>query len=219
MNREKILSAIKENKIIAIVRNVESDDIIPLAHAMYKGGIRLIEVTFSADKQNDNETAHKIKMLSEEFNGKMYVGAGTVLTEKQVQLSKDAGAMFIISPDTCTDVIKKTRELNMVSIPGALTPSEIRAAHDSGADFIKIYPIISMGPQYIKALNGPFGNIDFLAVGGIDENNISEYIDAGVSGFGIGANIINKKMIKEKDWDALEALANKYCTLTGEYKK
>lgn len=219
MNREKILSAIKENKIIAIVRNVESDDIIPLAHAMYKGGIRLIEVTFSADKQNDNETAHKIKLLSEEFNGKMYVGAGTVLTEKQVQLSKDAGAMFIISPDTCTDVIKKTRELNMVSIPGALTPSEIRAAHDSGADFIKIYPIISMGPQYIKALNGPFGNIDFLAVGGIDENNISEYIDAGVSGFGIGANIINKKMIKEKDWDALEALANKYCTLTGEYKK
>lgn len=219
MNREKILSAIKENKIIAIVRNVETDDIIPLAHAMYKGGIRLIEVTFSADKQNDNETAHKIKLLSEEFNGKMYVGAGTVLTEKQVQLSKDAGAMFIISPDTCTDVIKKTRELNMVSIPGALTPSEIRAAHDSGADFIKIYPIISMGPQYIKALNGPFGNIDFLAVGGIDENNISEYIDAGVSGFGIGANIINKKMIKEKDWDALEALANKYCTLTGEYKK
>ena len=219
MKRETIISEIRKEKIIVIVRNVEKEKIKFLAEAMYKGGIRLIEITFSADGKSDKETAEKIKLLAEEFEGTMHIGAGTVLTERQVETAYEAGAEFIISPDTCVDVIRKTRELNLVSVPGALTPSEIRTAHDAGADFVKLFPITNLGTKYFKAVKAPLSNIEFLAVGGIDENNMREYADAGIAGFGIGSNIVNKKMIAENNWEAVTRLAEKYCEAVRECGK
>ena len=107
----KVIKAIEREKIIVIVRGVEKEKLMPLVDAMYEGGIRLLEITFDASgKVSDEETAGYIKMLSEAYEGKMYIGAGTVLTEKQVELVKNAGGMFIISPNTDEKVIKKTRE-------------------------------------------------------------------------------------------------------------
>lgn len=97
---------------------------------MYDGGIRLLEITYSADGSiSDEKNAENIEMLSKHFEGRMFIGAGTVLTEKQVELTKKAGGSFIISPDTNKAVIEKTLELGMVSMPGALTPTEIQNAH------------------------------------------------------------------------------------------
>lgn len=209
--RDEIIKSIKDNKIIVIVRGVETDKLIPLAKAMYEGGIRLIEITYSADKAvSDEDTAANIKMLCDYFDGKMLIGAGTVLTEKQVELTKNAGGKFIISPDTNEAVIKKTVELSMVSIPGALTPTEIRKAHRIGADFVKIFPITNMGPEYVKAVKAPLSNINLLAVGGVNENNMSEYLNVGISGFGVGANIVNKKMLDANDYDGIRNLAKVY---------
>lgn len=209
--REKVIKAIEENKIIVIVRGVESEKLIPLAEAMYKGGIRLLEITYSANGAvSDEETTENIKLLSKHFEGRMYIGAGTVLNEKQVQLTKDAGGMFIISPDTNDAVIKKTRQLEMVSMPGALTPTEIQTAHDSGADFVKLFPITNMGIGYVKAVKAPLSHIKLLAVGGVDENNMADYLKAGVCGFGVGSNIIDKKMIEAGDFDGITELARKY---------
>lgn len=209
--REKVIKAIEENKIIVIVRGVESEKLIPLAEAMYKGGIRLLEITYSANGAvSDEETAENIKLLSKHFEGRMYIGAGTVLNKKQVQLTKDAGGMFIISPDTNDAVIKKTRQLEMVSMPGALTPTEIQTAHGSGADFVKLFPITNMGIGYVKAVKAPLSHIKLLAVGGVDENNMADYLKAGVCGFGVGSNIIDKKMIEAGDFDGITELARKY---------
>ena len=209
--RDEIIKSIKDNKIIVIVRGVETDKLIPLAKAMYEGGIRLIEITYSADKAvSDEDTAANIKMLCDYFDGKMLIGAGTVLTEKQVELTKNAGGKFIISPDTNEAVIKKTVELRMVSIPGALTPTDIRKAHRIGADFVKIFPITNMGPEYVKAVKAPLSNINLLAVGGVNENNMSEYLNVGISGFGVGANIVNKKMLDANDYDGIRNLAKVY---------
>ena len=116
--------------------------LIPLAKAMYDGGVRFLEVTYSANGGvTDENTAENIKMLAERFKDKIHIGAGTVLTNKQVELTKKAGGEFIISPDANASVIKKTKELGMISIPGALTPTEIEAAHKAGADFVKLFPI------------------------------------------------------------------------------
>ena len=107
---------ILEEKIIVIVRGVEKEKLLLLCEAMYEGGIRLLEVTFDASgKVSDSETAENIKMLSEAFKGRMYIGAGTVLTKEQVELVKDAGGSFIISPNTDREVIEKTISLGMVS--------------------------------------------------------------------------------------------------------
>lgn len=215
MNSE-IIKKIEEKKIIVIVRGVEKNKLIPLAEAMYKGGIRFLEITYSADKKvSDEETAENIKMLSEHFGGRMYIGAGTVLTEEQVALTKKAGGQFIISPDTVPEIIRKTKELGMISIPGAVTPSEITTAVKSGADFVKLFPANNLGAAYIKAITAPLCNVKLLAVGGIDENNMSEYLKAGVCGFGIGGNIVKKQLIDAGDFAAIEKLAEKYVLRAG----
>ena len=214
MMREQIINTIEKEKIIVIVRGVEKEKLIPLAEAMYVGGIRLLEVTYSANgKVSDEETAENISILAKHFEGRMYIGAGTVLTEKQVELTAKVGGGFIISPDTCPEVIRKTRELGLVSMPGALTPSEMQIAHRNGADFVKLFPITSLGASYVKAVKAPLSHLKILAVGGVNENNIAEYLKAGINGFGLGSNIIDKKKIAENYWAGITNLAKKYVSL------
>ena len=214
---EKIIKAVEENGLIVIVRGIEREKLIPLAEAMYKGGVRFLELTFSANgKVSDEETADRIRMLAEHFSGRMMIGAGTVLSERQVELCAKAGGKFIISPDTNVSVIKKTRELGLVSMPGALTPTEIQAAHIAGADFVKLFPIDSLGADYVKAVRAPLSHVKLLAVGGISLDNIALYKNVGISGFGVGSSIIDKRMLEENDYDGITALAEKYVKLIKE---
>ena len=209
--RDQIIQTIESEKIITIVRGIEREKLVSLAEAMYNGGIRLLELTYDATGAvSDEQTAKNIEMLAEHFEGKMYIGAGTVITEKQVELTKSAGGLFIISPDTYGAVIDKTRKLEMVSMPGALTPTEIQAAHRYGADFVKLFPVTSLGIDYVKAVKAPLSHIKLLAVGGINENNMSDYLKAGISGFGIGSNIVDKKLVEANDFSGISLLAEKY---------
>lgn len=218
--RDKIINSVLENKIIVIVRGVAQDKLIPLAQAMYEGGIRLLEITFSADgSTSDEATRDNIKMLVDHFGDRLHVGAGTVLTEKQVELVKEAGGKFIISPDTNETVIKRTRELSLVSMPGALTPTEIMRAHTAGADFVKLFPVSSLGAEYVKAVKAPLSHVKLLAVGGIHDKNMAEYMRAGVCGFGIGSNITDKALINAGDFEKITDLARKYVNALGVEKK
>jgi 2-dehydro-3-deoxyphosphogluconate aldolase/(4S)-4-hydroxy-2-oxoglutarate aldolase len=140
----------------------------------------------------------------------MLIGAGTVLNEEQVNLTAEAGGGFIISPDINEAVIRRTVARGLVSIPGALTPSEITSAHRAGADFVKLFPIADLGINYVKSVRAPLSHIRLLAVGGINTQNISDYLKAGVCGFGIGSNIIDKEMLQRGDFKGIEALARDY---------
>ena len=208
--KSSVIEAIEREKLIVIVRGIEKEKLLGLAEALYEGGIRLMEVTYKSDGSENELTAECIKMLSEHFEGRMYIGAGTVLTKEQVELTKAAGGKFIISPDAYSEVIKRTVELEMVSMPGVMTPTEIRMAQRCGADFVKLFPAVNMGPEYIKAVKAPLSDVKYLAVGGVDLDNMKEYLDAGVSGFGIGSSIINKKMIAENDFEGITRLAKSY---------
>jgi 2-dehydro-3-deoxyphosphogluconate aldolase/(4S)-4-hydroxy-2-oxoglutarate aldolase len=211
MMRTQTIKTIENEKLIVIVRGVEREFLIPLAEAMYTGGIRLLEITYDASgKTADEETADRIAMLSAHFGERMLIGAGTVLTEKQAELTKRAGGYFIISPNTDENVIKKTRALEMVSIPGALTPTEVQTAHLAGADFVKLFPLDAMGAGYLKAIAAPLSHIRFLAVGGIDLSNMETYRKAGAKGFGIGSGIVNKQWIHDGRFDEITALAKAY---------
>lgn len=220
MIKQDIINKIIENKLVVIVRGIKSESIIPLAEAMYAGGIRALEITYNASNSaEDEEVAENIKKLVEHFGNKMIIGAGTVLNTKQVELTKAAGGKFIISPNVNQQVIAKTCELDMVSIPGALTPTEAQQAHEAGADFVKLFPITNLGSGYVKAMKAPLSHIRFLGVGGIDENNMTEYLNAGVCGFGIGSNIVNKKLIEDKDFGAIERAARRYTQQIEIYEK
>lgn len=207
----KVIEEISRCKIIAILRGIPKDKLIPVAQALYDGGIRVLEITYSANgRVLDEETAENIRMLSEQFEGKLYIGAGTVLTTKQVKLTKEAGGLFIISPNTDKEVIEETVRCGLVSIPGALTPSEVTYAHKCGADFVKLFPVTSLGAEYVKAIRAPLSHIKLLAVGGINQYNMKEYLSAGVCGFGIGSNITDKEMIAANDWEGIVKLAKEY---------
>lgn len=209
--KQQIINDIEKNKLIAILRGIPSEKLVAVAQALYDGGIRLLEVTYSANGAvTDVETAANIQRLAEHFAGRMHIGAGTVLTTKQVQLTKEAGGTFIISPNVKKAVIEETVAQGLVSIPGVFTPSEACDAVEYGAHFVKLFPVTNMGSSYVKAIKAPLSHIKFLAVGGIDETNMQEYLDAGVCGFGIGSNITNKKMIDENNFAGLTELAQKY---------
>jgi len=208
---EHVIERIKEHKIIAIVRGVALDDIVPTAHALMDGGIRLLEVTFNqSSSTGEQDTAEAIRRLCSAFGDDMIIGEGTVVSERQVAVAVEAGAQYIISPNTDAAVIRKTLELGAVSIPGALTPTEVLYAHNLGAHFVKLFPAGNLGTGYIKAIRAPISHIPLLAVGGVNDKNLMDFFKAGVSGVGVGANIVDNKLIKEKKFDELTALARLY---------
>ena len=216
--REQIISEILKHKIIVIARGLTKEELLNTAEAMYQGGIRLMEVTFNAcGDPSDAETAANIAMLAEHFQGKMHIGAGTVLRPEQVELAARAGAEYIISPDARREVIEKTRELGLVSLPGAFTPTECTMAWDFGADFIKIFPNSELRPSYIKALKAPLSHIRFLAVGGVNLQNLHEFMEAGACGIGIANGIIDKKMVKNGDYAGITALARQFTEQLATY--
>ena len=212
-----VIQKINDNHLVVIVRGVERELLIPLAEAMYEGGVRLLEITYSANGSvSDEDTAKNIQMLCEHFQDRMLIGAGTVLTEEQVALTAQAGGRFIISPNVNKQVIQKTKELGMISMPGAYTPSEIEEAYQYGADFVKLFPVTALGASYVKAVRAPLSHIPLLAVGGVDLTNLAEYAKAGVVGFGIGGNIVDMKSLKAHDYPAITKLAEEYVSKIRE---
>lgn len=211
MDRQKTLEAISENKLIVVLRNFSDEELINTVAAIYEGGGRLAEVAFDASgKTSDEDVAKKIRLLSQRFSGRVIIGAGTVLTEKQVDLAADAGAEFIISPDVSDAVIRRTREKGLVSVPGAFTPTEAVAANRAGADFVKLFPCGEVKPSYLKAICLPLSHIKFLAVGGVDANNAKEYLAAGAAGVGVASAIADKQLIARGDYKGVTALCRKF---------
>ncbi len=209
--REKIIERVKEKKIVVIVRGVYGEDCLKLAEALYKGGIELMEVTFDQSSvDNQKKTADTIKLINEKMQGRVVMGAGTVTDLSMLESAFNAGAKFIVSPDMNPEVIRATVEKGMVSMPGAMTPTEILTAYKSGADFVKVFPVLNLGSAYIKAVRGPLNHIPLLAVGGVNEKNIGEFIKAGACGAGVGGNLVNKEWIANGEFDKITALAKEF---------
>lgn len=202
---------INTHKLIAIVRGLSGDTLLQTAAALYAGGVRLLEVTFDqTEKIPSSETANSIRTLCREFEGKLCIGAGTVMTEAQVSIAAEAGARYIISPDTNEAVIKKTKALGLISIPGALTPTEIANAYAFGADYVKLFPAGDLGLVYIQSVRAPLAHIPMMAVGGVSVENIRSFLDAGLVGVGIGSAIVDKNLIRKGDFTGLEELARAF---------
>ncbi|MCD8249653.1 MAG: bifunctional 4-hydroxy-2-oxoglutarate aldolase/2-dehydro-3-deoxy-phosphogluconate aldolase [Lachnospiraceae bacterium] len=208
---QEVLDKILEGKIIAIVRGISSEKIVALATAMEKGGINCIEVTFDqtseAGKQN---TLAAIWNIKEQLGDRVCVGAGTVMTAEQVRMAVEAGAEYMISPDTNEEVIRETKRLGKISIPGAFTATEAAHAYACGADIVKIFPAGTVGASYIKALKAPLKHIPMTAVGGVNPQNCKAFLDAGAVGVGVGGNLVSAKLVGEGRFDEITALAKEY---------
>ena len=209
--RQQVIEKILEKKAIAIVRGIFEEDCLNLAKALLKGGVELLEVTFDQKDANLRlRTANTIRLLVKELGDKMCFGAGTVTTVEMVEMAKSSGAQFIVSPDTNEEVIRATVDADMVSIPGALTPTEIAQAHRYGGDFIKVFPVSQMGPAYIKNVSAPLSHIRMLAVGGVDNGNIEAYLTAGAVGAGVAGCLFKKEWVAAGDWDKITEASREF---------
>ncbi|MBR3382148.1 MAG: bifunctional 4-hydroxy-2-oxoglutarate aldolase/2-dehydro-3-deoxy-phosphogluconate aldolase [Clostridia bacterium] len=208
-----VLECIGKSKIIAISRGFYGEELIKAASALYDGGIRAFEVTFEQDKivgrssEALARTCDAIIRLSETLPEDAVIGAGTVMDVEQVRLAHDAGAGFIISPNTDDSVIEKTKHLGMVSIPGAMTPTEIVHAHSCGADIVKLFPAGVLGPEYFKAIKAPLAHIAIAAVAGIDKRNIALFERAGAAAYGVSSTLFIPSAIRAGDFRRLTGSA------------
>lgn len=203
-----LLNKIFEDKIIAIVRGIRSADIIDTAAALVAGGIRIMEVAYDhRSPEGIKNTLDAIRELKAHPELGISIGCGTVLTVDEVDMAIEAGADFMISPDARPEVIRYTKEKGRISMPGALTPTEISTALDAGADIIKIFPGGLMGPDYIKALKGPLGHAHYFAVGNVGTENMAELLAAGYEGFGIGGSLVNAKLVENREFEKITGIA------------
>lgn len=195
---------ILNEKLVAIVRGFAPETVVEMAKAYVANGVRCIEVTFdqsSAEKRL--ETVATIKAIKAELGDQVCVGAGTVMTVEQVQMAAEAGAEYMISPNVDVDVIKETKRLGKVSIPGAMTPSEIAYAYKMGADIIKLFPANEVGLSYIKAIKAPLKHIPLMATGGVRPVNAAEYLAAGSAALGVGGDLVNKAWVAAGEFDKI----------------
>lgn len=207
---EDLIARIQKEKIIAIVRGLPVDTVLKVVQALYDGGIRFVEVTFSQNSPTCIEDTYRaIEAIAGRFP-ELYVGAGTVVTMQQLYVAHRAGARYMISPNTNPALIREAKRLGMLAMPGAMTPSEIVEAYEAGADFVKLFPTDNLGAGYIRAIRAPLSHIPMLAVGGVNDENMEEFYRAGVCGFGIGGNIVNKKLIAAGDFAGMTELARRY---------
>ncbi|ELK46594.1 bifunctional 4-hydroxy-2-oxoglutarate aldolase/2-dehydro-3-deoxy-phosphogluconate aldolase [Halobacillus sp. ACCC02827] len=180
-----------EHKLVAILRGQQEEDIVNIAQSLHDGGVHMMEITVDTPRFDEH-----IRQVKEAFGERMIVGAGTVLDPETARTAILAGAQFIFSPTVDKETITMAKRYGVVSIPGAMTPTEILTAYEQGADMIKVFPAGAMGPGYIKDVHGPLPHIPLMPTGGVDLSNVREYFDKGAVAAGLGSSLVpsNKTM-------------------------
>ncbi|WP_026584627.1 bifunctional 4-hydroxy-2-oxoglutarate aldolase/2-dehydro-3-deoxy-phosphogluconate aldolase [Bacillus sp. J33] len=202
---DSMLSKLLSSGIIAVVRKVNPDRAVQLVDSFIKGGVSGIELTV------DSESAYeKIGELKSLFSEAAVIGAGTVVNVQQAKAAIDAGADFIVSPILDRDIIEYVKQEGKIMMPGVFTPTEMKNAYTWGADVVKVFPASALGPGFFKDVNGPLGYIPKMPTGGINLNNVQDFIKAGAVAAGIGGSLVNTELIQQENWEALEKLARKY---------
>jgi 2-dehydro-3-deoxyphosphogluconate aldolase/(4S)-4-hydroxy-2-oxoglutarate aldolase len=176
--------------IIGILRGIEADFFGPLMAAAFEAGLQAIEVTYN--------TAHALEMVKEQIprvpQGK-YLGMGTIRNLEEARQAVDAGAMYLVSPNTDIAVIEFAKRRQIPIVAGAFTPTEVYAAWSAGAEMVKVFPCGSMGPGYIRELLGPYDRMPLVAVGGVTADNAASYLQAGARAVGVGTSLFGKEAI------------------------
>jgi 2-dehydro-3-deoxyphosphogluconate aldolase/(4S)-4-hydroxy-2-oxoglutarate aldolase len=192
MNIEQSWKRIGEVGIVPVIRAANAEEARQAVQAIYAGGISIVEITTTVPK-----AITAIRDVVRQYGDKLLVGAGTVLDYEQASECLDAGAEFLVSPGLSLPVLKAAQARGKLAIPGALTPSEVMSATREGARLVKIFPCESVGgPKYIKALKGPFPQVDLIPTGGVNVLNAGDYFAAGSFALGIGSELVNLKALR-----------------------
>src|SRR5262250_2832314 len=206
MKSREILAFITDIGLVPVVRTTSAETAIQAVEAMYQGGVRAAEITMTVPG-----ALRALEKVADQFGDKIMLGAGTVLDPETMRACMLAGAQFFVTPSLKVSTIEMANRYSKVICPGALTPTEALTAWEAGADVVKIFPAGNVGgPKYIKALKGPFPQIEMIPTGGVNLETAGEFLKAGACAVAVGGELVDGKSIKEGRFDVIEERARQY---------
>lgn len=195
-----------DSGVVAVLRGADADTVIEVADALRAGGVTAIEVTADTPGAVD-----MIDDVSSSFaDGETIIGAGTVLDSETARSVLLAGAEFVVCPSLHEDVIEVCNRYGKVVAPGVMTPTEAVRGYEAGADLVKVFPAATLGPGHLKAMKGPLGHIPMMPTGGVDLDNVAEFIEAGAVGVGAGSSLVDSDAVERGDFEAITETARKF---------
>lgn len=212
MKKQIILSSIIDIGIVPVVRTTSAESAIRAIEAIYAGGIRSAEITMTVPG-----AIRALEKVADQFGDKIVLGAGTVLDPETARACMLAGAEFFVTPSLNVKTIEMARRYSKAIMPGALTPTEVLTAWEAGADVVKVFPCGNVGgPKYIKALKGPFPQIEMCPTGGVNLETAGEFLKAGACAVAVGGELVDAKLIKEGRYDQIEERARQYLEVVNK---
>jgi 2-dehydro-3-deoxyphosphogluconate aldolase/(4S)-4-hydroxy-2-oxoglutarate aldolase len=206
MKASQILSAITDAGIVPVVRTSTAEDAIQAVDAIYSGGVRAAEITMTVPG-----AVRALEKVADRFGDRILLGAGTVLDPETARICMLAGAEFLVCPSLRHSTIEIAKRYSKVVCPGALTPTEVLAAWEAGADAVKVFPCGNVGgAKYIKALKGPFPQIEMIPTGGVNLETVGDFLRAGSCAVGVGGELVDAKCMKEGRWSEIENRARQF---------
>jgi 2-dehydro-3-deoxyphosphogluconate aldolase / (4S)-4-hydroxy-2-oxoglutarate aldolase len=205
MNKKDTLDKIKSLGLLAVIRGPSPDLTIQMVGALVKGGVIGIEITYSTP---DAEAV--VRMLAERYGDDILLGMGTLTDPEQAERAKSVGAQFLVSPVCEPELVKAMAATGLVTMAGALTPTEILQAYRLGSDVVKIFPGSLTGPAYIKAIKGPFPSIPVMPTGGVNAGNVADWFAAGVVAVGAGSELCPPQLAKEGRFEEIAQRAAEF---------
>src|SRR6266478_2264050 len=206
MTKQQILSFIIDIGIVPVVRTSTAEGAIKAIDAIHRGGVRAAEITMTVPG-----AIHALEKLADRFGSQIVLGAGTVLDPETARACMLAGAQFFVTPSLKVSTIEMVKRYSKVICPGALTPTEVLTAWEAGADVVKIFPAGNVGgPKYIKALKGPFPQIEMIPTGGVNLETAGDFLKAGACAVAVGGELVDAKSIKEGKFEVIADRARQY---------
>jgi len=199
---DHVLLPLAAARVIAVVRAPSADSAVRAADALLAGGVSGIEITFSTP-----DAPSAIRRIADRHGAAVLLGAGTVTTPEQAAQAADAGARFLVSPGTRRRLTEAMRATGLLVLTGALTPSEVMAAVEYGADVGKIFPASLGGPAFLRSLRGPFPDVPLMPTGGVTPENVGEWLDAGALAVGAGGELVSMADLSAERYDVVERKA------------
>lgn len=195
---KRVLDQLSHPGVVAIVRLDDYSAAVEMVRALYEGGIRAVEFTYTNPR-----AGNAISLVVDAMGDAVAVGAGTVLDPETARAAMLQGASFVVTPTTNIETIRMCRRYDVPTVIGAFTPTEMLTAWEGGATFVKLFPASAVGPTYIKDVHGPLPQIPIIPTGGVSLENCAEFIKAGAAGVAIGSNLVHAKTVADKDWSLL----------------
>ncbi len=214
MTKSEVIETIRAVGLLPVLRADSPEQALAIAHALEAGGVTVLEVTMTVPG-----ALTVIERLIAEKGDSILVGAGTVLDPETARAAMLAGAQFIVSPALNLATVEICRRYSVAVFPGALTPSEVLAAWQAGADAVKVFPASAMGgAKYLKALKAPFPQIDLIPTGGVSLANAREFLEAGALALGVGGELVDARAIETGHPETITENARKYLAILGEFR-